>query len=162
VRVADPLRRGVALIRRVLAAHGKVLNGEAGCGAVADGSPKEDLTRIGEIHVGSTNGLSMQWNYYSTSDTTLTVGLSPSSDTGPWSASGSYTTTNSLGSGGGFLSGRKTLVYSDGDMWYQRYKWTGGAPLCAHWTNQVVSALGDSDRGSNSPPRNPYCGCAKR
>jgi hypothetical protein len=157
----DPasMRHGVSQLRRTLAAQGSLSPRIAGCSTRAFGSPKEDMTRIGEIHVGSSEGLSMRWTYYATSDTTLTVGLSTSSPTGPWSADGSYTTTNSLGDGSGFTAGNPTLIYTDGDEWYQRYVTSPQQPLCGAWTNQVVSAVADSTEGDNSPPRNPYGGC---
>jgi hypothetical protein len=130
-----------------------------GCGPIALGSPEEDLTRIGEIHVGGDVGLSMRWKYDTTADTTLSVGGSTASETGPWSYDGTFTATNSIGSSGGFTAGRDTLIYSDGDMWYQRYEWVGG--MCTvGYTNQVVSAVGDSTEGSNSPGANPYGGCS--
>jgi hypothetical protein len=158
----DPasVRHGVSLLRHTLAAHSGRALSSAGCGVHAYGNPKEDLTRIGEIHVGSSKGLSMRWVYYATSDTTLTVGLSTSSPTGPWSEDGSYTTTNSLGAGSGFTATNPTLIYTDGDEWYQRYVTSPQQPLCGWWTNQVVSAVADSVEGVNSPPRNPYGGCA--
>lgn len=157
---ADPpaTRRTLSALLGKLSAGGTIP--DAGCGAVADGSAKEDLTRIGEIHVADTSGLSMRWNYYNTSDTDLSVGISTSSDTGGWSNNGTYTTSNSLGTGSGFTAPKGTLIYSDGDMYYQRYLWTGGAPLCHYWTNQVTSAVGDSREGTNSPNRNPYGGCS--
>lgn len=34
------------------------------CTSTAYGNPAEVLTRIGEVHVGSTDGLSMRWNAY--------------------------------------------------------------------------------------------------
>ena len=77
----------------------------------------------------------MRWTYYATSDTTLTVGLSTSGPTGPWSADGSYTTTNSLGDGSGFTAGNPTLIYTDGDEWYQRYVTSPQQPLCGAWTS---------------------------
>jgi hypothetical protein len=158
----DPasVRHGVSLLRHNLAAQGSLSSRIAGCSTRAYGSPKEDMTRIGEIHVGSSKGLSMRWTYYATSDTTLTVGLSTSSPTGPWSADGSYTTTNSLGDGSGFTATNPTLIYTDGDEWYQRYVTSPQQPLCGEWTNQVVSAVADSTEGVNSPARNPYGGCA--
>lgn len=155
-----PMRRTVTGIRRALAAQVSPSPPIAGCATETDGSPYEDLTRIGEVHVGSSAGLSMRWNYYATSDTTLTVGLSTSSDTGPWSEDGSYTTTNDMGSGGSFTATNPTLIYSDADEWYQRYHTVPSQPLCAYWTTQVVSAVGDAVEGSNSPQRNPYGGCA--
>ncbi len=159
------MRQAVSTVRRTLSTAGRVTspNGiipNLGCGPVADGSPKEVLTRIGEVHVGGDTGLTMRFVYNNTSDTTLSVGVSTSSDSGAWSADGSYTTTNSLGTSGGFTASKSTRVYADGDMWYQRYHWTGGAPLCAKWTNQVVSAVGDATEGSNSPSGNPYGGCS--
>lgn len=126
-------------------------------GAVAVGSPVEDMTRIGEVHVGNVTGLSMRWNYYNTSDTTLSVGISYTSDTGPWSGDGAFTTSNSLGSEGGFSAPRATLVYSDGDMWYQRYHWLYP---CDFYTTQVTQAVGDSVEGSSSPSPNPNGSCA--
>ena len=99
----------------------------------------------------------MRWTYYSTSDTTLSIGFSTKSDTGPWSFDGTFTTSNSLGSGGGFTATNPTLIYVDGDMWYQRYIWYD---LCPGYTDQVATAVADSVEGSNSPPKNPYGGCA--
>jgi hypothetical protein len=125
-------------------------------GAIAVGNPVEDMTRIGEVHVGNVTGLSMRWNYYNTSDTTLSVGISYTSDTGPWSGDGSFSTSNSLGSSGGFTAPRATLVYSDGDMWYQRYHWQYP---CDFYTTQVTQAVGDSVEGSSGPPSNPNGSC---
>jgi hypothetical protein len=125
-------------------------------GNVAVGNPVEDMTRIGEVHVGNVTGLSMRWNYYNTSDTTLSVGISYTSDTGPWSGDGAFTTSNSLGSEGGFTAPRATLVYSDGDMWYQRYRWLYP---CDFYTTQVTQAVGDSVEGSSGPPSNPNGSC---
>jgi len=99
----------------------------------------------------------MRWNYFSTSDTTLTIGAS-SGSTGPWKGDGTFTTSNSMGSGGSFTAGSPTLVYSDADEWYQRYLWQGLCPQA--FTTQVVSAVGDAVEGNNSPPKNPYGGCA--
>jgi len=127
------------------------------CVSVAYESPKEVLTRIGEVHVGNDKGLKMRWNYYSAADTTLSVGEGLAS-LGPWSIDGTYTITNSLGGDGGFTAGRATLAYSDGDMWYQRYHW--GGENCSYYTDQGVSAVGDSIEGSNIPPQTRTAGAA--
>lgn len=153
------MQRAVSTVRRAISEGGAI---PPPCTTSAVGSPAEDRTRIGEIHVGNDHGLTMRWKYSNTSDTTLSVGMSTSGDTGPWSGDGYYTTTNSLGSSGGFTATRATRIYSDGDMWYQRYRWrgSGSPPLCNYYTNQVVSAVGDSAEGTNSPAPNPYGGCS--
>jgi hypothetical protein len=127
------------------------------CVLKIQGKPVEDMTRIGEVHVGDDTGLKMVWNYYNTSDTSLSVGLSTGGSTGPWSFDGSATTSNSLGSSGGFTAYPQTVVYSDGDMWYQRDGWIG-CPF--NWTTSVTSAVGDSRMGVNSPGHNPYGSCS--
>jgi hypothetical protein len=123
----DPasMRRALPVIRR------RSPGVPAVCAVEAWGNPVEDLTRIGEVHVGSASGLSMRWDYNNTSDTTLSVGISTSGATGPWSLNGTYTTSNSMGTSGGFTAGNATRVYSDGDMWYQRYKWLA---MCSYFT----------------------------
>jgi len=127
------------------------------CTFTQDGPQVEDNTRIGEVHVGSTSGLSMRWTYNSSADTTLNVGFSTQGPNGAWSIDGSVTVTNSLGTSGGYTASRSTTIYSDGDMWYERL--IGGGACSGEWKTQVVSAVGDSGEGVNSPAPNPAGTC---
>jgi hypothetical protein len=119
----------------------------------------EDTTRIGEVHADQSVGLF--YTYHVQADTTLSVGYSGNSPTGGFSANGSLTVTNSMGSTGGFPAGPQIIRYADGHMYYQRYLFIGGK-FCPPqgYKIQVDHAVGDSFLGSQVPPSNPYGGCA--
>lgn len=121
-----------------------------------DGREVEDTTRINQIHVNQANGLTLRFEYHTQADTTLSVGESETGEKG-WTASGSVTVTNSMGSNGGFTVGDGVLFYVDGHMYYQKYAGTYDCPK--PFKVQVDHAAGDAFEGDQNPKPNPYGGC---
>jgi hypothetical protein len=83
--------------------------------------------------------------------------------TSNYSADGSFTVTNSIGSSGGFTGGAEFNHYVNGHFYVQRYKSTqegNGFPVCAHlYKAEYVSSAGDSFAATNKPPTDPYGRC---
>jgi hypothetical protein len=123
------------------------------------GNEREKVTRIGEVHVADPRGMSDTYEYDTQADSTITIGFSESSPTGPWSASGSLTITNSMGTSGGWTAGRSTVIYADAHIYYQRYR-SNDAQLCFGrvWRTQADHAAGDAFPGTRRPPGIPYQG----
>jgi hypothetical protein len=123
------------------------------------GNENEKVTRIGEVHVADPRGMSDTYEYGTQADSSITIGFSETSPTGPWSTSGSLTVNNSMGASGGWTAGRSTVIYANGHIYYQRYR-SNDAQLCFGriWRNQADHAAGDAFPGTRRPPGIPYQG----
>ena len=128
------------------------------CTWKAYGSEYNDLTRIGEVHVANTSGLSDTFWFRHQNDETITFGYSASDPTGNWTEGGTISLTDSLSSNGYHTFGQGAVDYADSTYYYQRYHdYIGECPasyeILAVGTSTVVGP------GTNTPPVNPYGGC---
>ena len=148
-----------ALLQTVSPSQGYV---PRSCHWFAYGPWHETSNRIGQMQDSSGAGSAVSWVYRTTADSTFGVGVSNSSPTGGYSASGSLTVTNSIGTSSGFSEGPGFNGYVDSNFYRQTYQSNMyfGHPLCGdRWMTRFVSAVGDSYPGPYSPPRDPYGTC---
>lgn len=122
---------------------------------------KEDVTRIGELHVMDQGGVSAFFNSNNTADNTISVGASSTGAAGTFTGDGTVTLTNSISSGGGFEEqGNGFHKYVDGDIYYAKYLSNGGCgPIKAQV--RATSSVGDAFPGNQYAPDNPYNSCVK-
>lgn len=132
-------------------------DGPPSCLWTADGGPVEDATRTGEVHVDKDSGSTDTYQYKVQADSTISVGLQGTS--GSFTTSGSVKITNSFSGSGSFPNGPGTLIYANGDFYYQKYD--GNSPTLCGGTAQVraTSAVGDAFQGTRQPAANPYGSC---
>ena len=124
------------------------------------GSEYEDATRIGEIHVANLTGATDKYEFVNQADSTISVGFSGAPGSG-FSAGGSITLTNSMGTNGGFTAGPGTIKYVDGHIYYQRYQNNGAADCPPDlYKAQAENVVGDAYEGTNSPKPNPWGNCS--
>jgi hypothetical protein len=124
------------------------------------GSQAERSTRIGELHVADLTGMTEGFDYQNNADTSISVGLSWSTDSG-YSQDGSITLTNSIGTDSGFTADRATAEYVQSDIFDQKYENNGGADCPGGlYKIQGVDAVGDSypETDGYSPAKNPISG----
>lgn len=127
------------------------------------GSEVDDLTRIGEVHVANTPGVSDQFVYVNSNDQTISIGYS-GSPTADWSIAGTVTLTNSIGTKGSYTFGQGEVIYVDTTGIYQEYEGTssGGADECdglpTAWEAEEFGTDGNAQPGTNKPQGNPYSG----
>lgn len=133
------------------------------CYWVKDGSPRELWTRLGEVHVANAKGMEETFDYHTQADSTISVGFSANGKN--WSASGTDTVNNELGTDGGFTEGKKTAVWAAGHVYYQAWKNSQASPACPNGKDRYVEAThsaSDAFPGNNLPPSqaaSPYHGC---
>jgi hypothetical protein len=122
------------------------------------GNEREGLARISQLHLANVSGLQAHWRYSTTADTTMSVGFSNSPASG-YTASGTFTATNSIGTDSGFTRTTGTRRYVVGQAYWQRYRANFKA-LCGHWyKNTLDHMVGSSGLGTRRPAANPYGGC---
>ena len=124
----------------------------------AYGSEYNDLTRIGEVHVANTYGLSDDFHFRYQNDQTITFGYTDSTGAaGGWSIGGTMSLTNTLSANGGHTFGQGSVDYADTTYYYQRYAGVGACPI--KYMIQAVGTAAVVNPGTNTPPVNPYGGC---
>jgi len=128
------------------------------CTWKAYGSQYNDLTRVGEVHVANTSGLSDTFWFRHQNDETITFGYSASDPDGNWTGGGTISLTNTLSANGYHTFGQGAVDYADVTYYYQRYHdYIGECP-----GSYEILAVGSADvvnPGTNTPPVNPYGGC---
>ena len=116
-----------------------------------------DTTRIGEVHVANTPGLSDTFEFRYQNDETITFGYSAIA-TASWSEGGTMSLTNSLDANGGHKFGQGAVDYADTTYYYQRYHdYIGECP--ANYEILAVGSAATVNPGTNTPGVNPYGGC---
>lgn len=127
------------------------------------GRERETDMHIGEIHLTKLRHLTLEWDYGTQADTTMTVGESLSAK-GGFSASGTFTVTNSIGTDSGFsVSNQHDLRYAGGQGYLQRYHRSAfcGKPYKVQLDHMVGNSwlAGTGKRHKTHPKGNPYHGC---
>ncbi len=135
------------------------------CEWTADGKVVERSNLIGQMQDSKGKGSQVDWDYSTTADSTFGVAVSDDL-TKHYSASGSFTITNSLGGSGGFSEGPGFDRYVYGHFYRQRYQSTydlQGKPVCGHdYKAYYPNAVGDSyPAGKKKPPLDPYGVCKR-
>jgi hypothetical protein len=121
-------------------------------------STTEGVTRIGELHVANVAGEGGSFTSSTTTDNTISVGVSATGDLGSFSAGGSVTLDNSISADGGFSVTTGYSQYVDGHVYYGEYL-QGGTACPPQYLIQATSSVGDAFPGTNKAPSNPYGTC---
>lgn len=131
------------------------------CVWIADGSQHDRPTRIGEVHVANTGGVTDTYEYGWQNDETVSWGVSASPDSN-WSEGGTGSVTNTLGAHGGHTFGRGTDTYVYTQGYYQEYQGIGGNGGCAGYASAYkvvqVGTAGNVDSEPGKPAGTPYKG----
>ena len=148
-------------VEAVEAAGGHAVPGDGPypCNWSKYGSLQNRDTNIGQVHVADRSGVTDEYTFIQEDDSTLTVGLSFDPSTN-YSADGSITLTDSLGSTGRKTWAKGALVYVQTLIYYQRYK-NNGAISCPSTPYQVRAdhAAGNVGTGSGTPASSPWGNC---
>jgi hypothetical protein len=121
-------------------------------------SSAEGVTRLGELHVASLVGMAGTYGDTVTADNVVSVGSSINGNPGTFSAGGTITISNSIGSSGGFSRTAVFDQYVDGHLYYGRFQGVG--TYCVYnWALMATSSAGDAFPGTRAAPRNPYGTC---
>lgn len=118
-------------------------------------STTESYTRLGELHVANGTGATGTFEYTTKADSVFTVGMSTDGGS-TWSANGTATVSNSIGTSGSVARGQGYVRYIQGHLYYGHYHQTGCAPKLMV---RATRAVGDATDGTNTPPTNPYGSC---
>lgn len=108
-------------------------------------------TRIGELHVAKPSTMEGVYVYNTTTDSTVSVGIS--ADNTHWSTDGTVSIQDSISQGGSEPQTGGYIGYVDDHMNYEHYIY------CGHYFAQATWSQGDAYAGTNTPPGNPYGSC---
>jgi hypothetical protein len=129
------------------------------CKSVAAGKPIEKINQIGQMQDSTSKGSQVSWDYKASADSTFGIGVSDSV-TKNYTASGSFSITNSMSGSGGFSAGPGFNRFVYGHFYRQRYKNVG---FCnKKYKIEFVSAVGDSfpaPAKAKKPQKDPYGRC---
>jgi hypothetical protein len=121
-------------------------------------SSTEGVTRLGELHVANLVGMAGMYGDTVTADNVVSVGSSINGNPGTFSAGGTITISNSIGSSGGFSRTTVFNQYVDGHLYYGRFQGVG--TFCVYnWALMATSSVGDAFPGTRAAPGNPYGTC---
>lgn len=151
VRFGTPLRLRAAALRQA------AVRPNVGCIESQDGR-WEKAVRLGQMQDSSETGSKVKWTYTTHADSVFTVGES-SFPASSYSASGTYTVSNAIGTTGGFPEGPGFNRYVDGDMYLVRYFGTPSYACGWSYRTYFDHSAGDSFPGTYQPPRNPWHRC---
>lgn len=121
-------------------------------------SSTEGVTRIGELHVANSSGMTGHYDSSNAADAVVSVGASLTGGSGTFSGDGSISISNSIGSGGGFKNQGAYSWYVNGHLYYGRFQGEG-TECVAPWLLESTSSVGDAFPGTRSAPVNPYGKC---
>jgi hypothetical protein len=127
-----------------------------------DGGQQDKPTRIGEVHVANTGGVSDTYEYAWQNDETISWGITAVSTKPQWTEGGTVSITNTLGANGGqtFGKGTGTYVYTEG--YYQEYIGVGVLDGCDGYDSALVvrqvGTAANVDSGPGKPSKVPYKG----
>jgi hypothetical protein len=121
-------------------------------------SESEQPSRVGEIHVADTAGMSGTFTWHDQTDSDFSVGLSAAGS--GWTTSGTFTLSESIGTNADFTDAAGDRDYANDTMYYGKFE-NNGAASCPglQYKTHVIHSAGDIFRGTNTPGPLPYSSC---
>lgn len=117
---------------------------------------------IGQVQDSVAKGSSVSFDYSTSADSTFGIGVSASPFTG-YTASGTYTITNTIGGDGGFSEGPKFNRFVLGHFYRQKFKGNPQA-ACNPYEAYLVKAVSDAfpaPKKMRTPAKDPFGRCSR-
>lgn len=116
----------------------------------------ERWTKVGELHVAKSVGAWGAYHSHNATDTTVSVGLSSTGDSG-WSNDGTVTYTTQTASGGGFSRNDGFAQYVHEQVWYGKYDHYGD---CSYYTERMTGTPANVQPNGYTAPYSQYNPCS--
>jgi|GEM_PF-6657790 len=118
----------------------------------------EHSSRIGELHVANTSGVTASYDYKNGATSQFDVGLSYDNGS-TWNVAGGVQVSNTDSTGASVSEGPGFLQYIDSDFMYGEFSVQQSLFCLPSTFTEPYAAIGDAFPGPNQPSPNPYGNC---